>query len=298
MSKHTTDYYSYTNNSPLYPQWWSNLRYPPAKIWTSANLDQPPWQRVFEAPRLAVIGSRQASVYAQAITKQFVTNLVKALGVVIVSGCARGVDSYAHQAALAAGGYTIGLLGSGLNQITYRQQSIFEHPRALLISEFAPLAPAYKSHFVKRNRLISGSADGLLVVEASKRSGTLITVNYALEQGKEVFVIPQSLWNKNYEGVCHLVNLGAQLVTSPQQIARELWGVGTTEDTISDQQVILQRAQDNTQRKILRLLMQHQGRMLQAQLLAAIKDEEQSSLQALQQKGVVSNTFGVMTLSV
>lgn len=287
--------------SPYYPTPWLELDTVPATIWSNASLSQPPWDHVWELPRLAVIGSRQSSDYAAAITKQFVTTLVKSLGVVVVSGCARGVDSIAHQAALQAGGLTIGILGGGLQHITYRQRQLFSSSDSLLISEFAPTTTPYKANFVRRNRLISASADAILVVEAGARSGTLITVKYALDQGKDVYVIPQSLWNLNYQGVCDLVNQGAYLTTSPQQLAREVWGLGAPNEQIcqqsSYQQQILRQAQSPSQKDILQLLLENQGRLLRSELISRLPDAL-PALQTLQREGLVNNTFGVLTLSV
>lgn len=246
-----------------------------------------------------MIGSRQSSLYGEVVARQFVTELVQTLNVVIISGCAPGIDSIAHQAALQAGGQTIGILGCGLEEVTPRQRRLFSRQNAQLLTEFAPHTPAYKSNFRQRNRLISASADALLVIEANQRSGTQITVNFALEQGKDVFVIPQSLWNQNCAGVCYLVNQGAQLVQSPQELMQEVWGLGAggsnAKTNPSYRQQMLRLAANGAQKQVLTKLLDNQGRVLASEFVVPA---QQAALQALAQKGIISNTFGVWTLRV
>lgn len=173
-------------------------------------------RELLDRPSLAVVGTRQYSVYGRDATVSFVVGLVRA-GYAIVSGLARGIDSVAHQTALEVGGETIAVLGSGLD-VAYPAEhrdlaeTIAEH--GCLLSEFPPGTPPRKHHFPQRNRIISGLARALLVVEAAERSGALITAHYALEEGKEVFAVPGPIHNPTSRGTNRLIQDGAALVMS------------------------------------------------------------------------------------
>ncbi len=173
-------------------------------------------RELLDRPSLAVVGTRQYSIYGRDATVSFVVGLVRA-GYVIVSGLARGIDSVAHQTALEVGGETIAVLGSGLD-VAYPAEHhdlaemIAEH--GCLLSEFPPGTRPRKHHFPQRNRIISGLARALLVVEAAERSGALITAQYALEEGKEIFAVPGPIHNPTSRGTNRLIQDGAALVMS------------------------------------------------------------------------------------
>ena len=138
-------------------------------------------------------------------------------GICIVSGFARGIDTYAHKGALAAKGKTIAVLGCGLN-VVYPPENMELYKQILIkggaiITEYPLESKPERHHFPIRNRIISGLSDGVLVVEAKKKSGTLITVEYALEQGKEVYAIPGNITSENSEGTNELIKEGAIPVT-------------------------------------------------------------------------------------
>ena len=173
---------------------------------------------------LAVVGSRRASLYGLACAEKFSYSLAN-LGITIVSGLARGVDTQAHKGALKARGRTLAVLGSGLNNMYPPEnknlaESIAE--RAAVISEFpldtAPLA----RNFPRRNRVISGLSLGTIVVEAAKNSGALITADFALEQGRDVFAIPGKVDSATSIGTNRLIKQGAKLIDSVEDILEEL----------------------------------------------------------------------------
>lgn len=169
---------------------------------------------------LSVIGTRHPTQYGRKAARGFGTRLVEG-GMTIISGCARGIDSEALWGAIEGGGKVIGVLGTGIEEIYPKENGkLFEEVLAhgALISEFAPGAKPLKSHFPWRNRLISGWALGLLVVEAAIRSGTAGTVRWALEQGKEVFAIPGPINSEASRGCHKMIREGAHLVEFPGEI--------------------------------------------------------------------------------
>jgi len=174
---------------------------------------------------LAVVGSRKISDYGKAVTEQIVNELAGS-GLTIVSGMAIGVDAVAHQTALKAGGKTVAVLGSGINQIypaTNRNlaRQIIESGGAI-ISEFPLGTPPYKSNFPQRNRIISGLSLGVLVTEATEDSGALITTKYALDQNREIFAVPGDIFRLSAGGPNKLIKLGAKAVTSADEILETL----------------------------------------------------------------------------
>jgi DNA processing protein len=173
---------------------------------------------------VAVIGSRMPSSYGVEMTKVITQSLVEE-GLMIVSGLAYGIDIQAHQTTIAHGGKTIAILGSGI-EVCYPKehastyQTIKQHH--LLLSEYPGMTPPNKDHFPWRNRLIAGLARGVFVAEAKKRSGTLITVGYALYLGKDVYVLPHHANTDNSTN--QLIKDGAILVESGQDIVEHMTG--------------------------------------------------------------------------
>lgn len=173
---------------------------------------------------IAIVGSRRATYYGlQNATKLAYELAVK--GITIISGLARGVDSAAHRGALEAKGRTIAVLGSGLNIIYPRENERLAQDIAqngAVISEFALDTPPYRGNFPRRNRIISGLSLGVVVIEAARKSGALITVNCALEQGREVFALPGKIDSFTSRGTHDLIKHGAKLVESSEDIIEEL----------------------------------------------------------------------------
>jgi DNA processing protein len=188
-----------------------------------------------------VVGSRNATAQGAANARAFAQALSQA-GLTVVSGLAIGVDAAAHEGALGAQGSTLAVVGTGLDRVypaIHRDLAhrIAEHGG--LISEFPPGTPPRDSNFPRRNRLISGVARGVLVVEAALSSGSLITARYAGEQGREVFAIPGSIHSPLSKGCHKLIREGAKLVETAQDILEELGmggsraGVASNAETVS-----------------------------------------------------------------
>lgn len=175
----------------------------------------------------AVVGSRKADHSGCHIAEQFGAELAR-LGVCIVSGLAIGIDSAAHQGALTtrAAFPTLAVLGSGLNHIYPASNRKLFHKiinqSGLVLSQFEPDEPPYPVNFLKRNRVIAGLAQGALVIQAGGRSGSLVTARFALEEGRDVFVVPGSIHDPRYSGSHELIKQGAYLVTDVQDILHVL----------------------------------------------------------------------------
>lgn len=181
-----------------------------------------------QAEGLAVVGSRQATAYGRAAADFLAREAVHS-GLIVVSGLARGIDTAAHQGALAAGGQTWAFLGCGVDVIYPRENQrlvaqIIEN--GAVLSEFEPGTPPEAAHFPARNRLISGCARGVVVVEAGIKSGAMITVDFALEQGREVFAVPGPIFSELSRGTHHLLRSGAKIVEGIADITAEIpaWG--------------------------------------------------------------------------
>ncbi|MET0280629.1 MAG: DNA-processing protein DprA [Steroidobacteraceae bacterium] len=179
---------------------------------------------LLQRPQVAIVGSRRPTAAGQRIARDIATQLAAA-GFVITSGLAQGIDAAAHEAALAVGGATIAVCGAGLDTCyPAAHRSLFERiaRRGLLVSEFAPGVPPRAAHFPQRNRIISGLSRGVVVVEAAEGSGSLITAQRALEQGREVFAVPGSPLNPLAAGCLKLIRQGAVLVRGAADILPEI----------------------------------------------------------------------------
>jgi len=174
---------------------------------------------------VAVVGARNATRYGLDMTEQISRDLVRQ-GITLVSGLARGIDTACHTAALKGGGRTIGVLGCGL-EVSYPRENrdlIEEIVRAgAVISEFRPGVAPLATNFYRRNRIVSGLSKGVLVVEAARNSGSLITAAHALDQNRDVFAVPGNVMNKRSSGPHHLLKQGAGLVESADDIVQALF---------------------------------------------------------------------------
>lgn len=175
-------------------------------------------------PQLAIVGSRNPTQAGKENARAFAAYLVSN-GLTITSGLAVGIDACSHEAALDAGGHTLAVVGNGLDIIyPVKNRSLAERisQHGALISEFPIGTPAYPQHFPRRNRIISAITVGVLVVEATLQSGTLVTARHAMEQGREVFAIPGSIHNPLARGCHHLIRQGAKLVETAADIWEEI----------------------------------------------------------------------------
>jgi len=184
------------------------------------------WAECLEAPCVALVGSRRCSTYGQNVTLMLARELASR-GVTIVSGLARGVDAAAHRGALEAGGRTVGVLGTGIDQVYPRDHLRLAEEMltrgGALVTQFPLGTPPAPENFPYRNRIISGLSLGVVVVEASELSGSLITARLALEQGREVYAVPGNVTSRNSIGTNYLIkSAGAKLVQSWQDVASEL----------------------------------------------------------------------------
>ena len=172
---------------------------------------------------LAVVGARECTQYGKEMAK-YLAGSVAMEGIAIVSGLARGIDSYAHEGALLSGGITYGILGSGID-ICYPRENINLYMEMQkeggIISEYAPGVQPIAGNFPVRNRIISGLCDGILVIEAKEKSGSLITVDMGLEQGKDIYALPGRATDRLSGGCNNLIKMGAKLVTSPKDILED-----------------------------------------------------------------------------
>ena len=173
---------------------------------------------------VAIVGSRRATAYGLQCARRLSGDLARQ-GLAVISGLAYGIDAEAHRAALEAGGRTIAVLGSGLARlypVDHRRLAEDIAARGAVLTEYPMQTAPLAEHFPRRNRLISGLALGVVVVEASNRSGSLITANCALEQGREVFAVPGPIGSATSEGAHGLLKDGARLVTGVDDILEEL----------------------------------------------------------------------------
>ena len=176
-----------TRDNSSYPQKLKDIYDAPYYIYVKGNVS------ILNGECISIIGSRNCSKYGEIVAKRLAFNLSKA-GKIIVSGMARGIDAYAHNGSINAKGKTIAVLGSGVDQIYPRENEKLYYDilskGGAIVSEYAMGVKPISSNFPARNRIISGVSDKVIVVEAGERSGTFITVDYALEQGKEVYAVP------------------------------------------------------------------------------------------------------------
>ena len=177
-----------------------------------------------DALAVAIVGSRRATPYGIAAAERLASDLA-ARGVTIVSGLARGIDTAAHQSALAAGGRTLAVLGCGVDLVYPPENGPLVRAiesRGAILSQFPPGMPALAGHFPARNRTLAGLALGVVVVEAAERSGALITAGFAGDLGRETFAVPGRITSPTSAGANRLIQDGAKLVTCWQDIVSEL----------------------------------------------------------------------------
>ncbi len=184
------------------------------------------WSECLDRPCVAIVGSRRCSTYGQNAALMLSRELAQR-GVTIISGLARGIDAAAHRGALEAGGRTVGVMGTGLDQIYPRDHRKLADDivkqNGALVTQFPLGTPPVSENFPYRNRVISGLSLGVVVVEAAENSGSLITARLALEQNREVFAVPGNITSRNSFGTNYLIKgAGAKLVQQWQDVAGEL----------------------------------------------------------------------------
>jgi DNA processing protein len=202
---------------------------------------------------VAIVGTRRATAYGKDATHELASVLASA-GVTIVSGFARGIDAAAHVAALEAGGRTIAVLGSGLDKLYPPEHAaLAERVRAhgAVVTDYAPGTPPEASNFPPRNRIISGLSLGVIVVEAGEGSGALITTQFAVEQGREVFAVPGNIFNRGSRGPNTLIQQGAKVVLTAEDVLEELNLKMAAQHAQARAQLSLFAGADETERLLL-----------------------------------------------
>ena len=205
-------------DDPRYPGLLACIEDPPPVLWARGFVE------CLNSPSVAIIGSRAASPYALQIATRLAAELSER-GIVVVSGLARGVDSAGHVGCLSVDGRTIAVTGSGLDTIYPRENSGLATrivAKGLIISELAPSAPPLPEHFPLRNRIISGISLAVVVVEASEKSGSLITAGCALRQGRDVMAVPGSVLSGRNRGSHALLKVGAKIVETADDILEDM----------------------------------------------------------------------------
>lgn len=202
-------------NDREYPQILKEIYDPPISLYIKGNKD------ILNNPSIAIIGCREASDYGKKTARYFSYNLANK-NINIISGLAKGVDSYAHIGTLSTVGKTIAVVGNGLDSVypVENKELLYRILKkgGAIISEYPLGTRPEKMNFPARNRIISGMSKGIIVIEAKKKSGTLITVDFALEQGRDVYVIPGNINSVNSAGTNELIKQGAKLVTTYDEI--------------------------------------------------------------------------------
>jgi DNA processing protein len=205
----------------VYPSFLREIYDPPIALYVKGA-----WAECLDQPCVAIVGSRKSSTYGQNAAVMLARDLAQR-GVTIVSGFARGIDAAAHRGAIEAGGRTIAVLGTGIDETYPRDhkqlgEEILERGGAM-VSQFPLRTPPVSENFPYRNRIISGLSLGVVVVEAAENSGSLITARLAIEQNREVFAVPGNITSRNSFGTNYLIKgAGAKLVQQWQDIAAEL----------------------------------------------------------------------------
>ncbi len=249
----------------VYPSLLREIFDPPITLYVKGT-----WEECLNQPCVAIVGSRRCSTYGQNAALMLARDLAQR-GVTVVSGFARGIDAAAHRGALEGGGRTVGVLGTGIDQVYPRDHrkladEILEGKGAL-VTQFPLGTPPVSENFPYRNRIISGLSLGVVVVEASENSGSLITARLAIEQNREVFAVPGNITSRNSFGTNYLIKgAGAKLVQQWQDIATELppqiaakllpppFGEKRREKSLADQLSIVPETLSGNERSIFKLL--------------------------------------------
>ena len=249
----------------VYPSPLREIYDPPIVIYVKGS-----WSQCLDQPCIAVVGSRRCSTYGQNAALMIARDLAHR-GVTVVSGFARGIDAAAHRGALEAGGRTVAVLGTGIDECYPRDHrrlaaEILDKGGAL-VTQFPLGTPPVSENFPYRNRIISGLSLGVVVVEASENSGSLITARLAMEQNREVFAIPGNITSRNSFGTNYLIKgAGAKLVQQWQDIATELppqiaarllpppFGEKKKQQSLADRLAFVPEGLSRTESSVFRLL--------------------------------------------
>lgn len=208
-----------TINDSNYPEKLKNIENPPKQLFYKGNIELLKSNKI-----LGIVGCRDCSQYGKYVANTISNQLTKQ-GFIIISGCARGIDSFSHIGTIKIKKPTIAILGNGLDFIYPPENKFLEEAilnyNGLLISEYPDNAKPNKKTFPERNRIISGLSDGLIIVEAKERSGALITAEFALEQGKNIYAVPGNITSKTSVGTNRLIYDGAKILTNIDDVLED-----------------------------------------------------------------------------
>ena len=205
-----------TTEDSDYPLQLKNIQNPPTVLYVKGTMPQ-------TVKAVGVVGSRKATTYGLKVASTFAKDLGMA-GLTIISGGARGIDSAAHNGALKTNGKTIAVLGCGIDVVyPYENTELFKQivRNGAIITEFPPGTGPMAKNFPTRNRIISGLSQGILVVEAARKSGAMITAEFALDEGREVYCVPGSIFSPTSVGTHSLIKQGAKIVQRPEDILED-----------------------------------------------------------------------------
>lgn len=201
-----------------YPEGWLHSYLPPVVVFCAGNI------RLLEQPCLSVVGSRSPSAYGKTVLNDMIPPLV-AEGITLVSGLAKGIDQMVHSCAIKNGGATIGIIGTGLDVIYPRENASLQRKmmaEQLVISEYPLGSKPERYHFPMRNRLIANLSLATLVIEATEKSGSLITANLALQENRDVFAVPGNITSRLSVGTNQLIKAGAACVLNAADVLEEM----------------------------------------------------------------------------
>lgn len=272
-----------TINDDNYPENLRDLEDTPPVLYIKGRL------KMSDSNAVAIVGSRKMTHYGREVTHKFSAELAT-LGITIVSGLAFGVDAMAHKACLEAGGRTVAVLPSGIDIVTpssnsYLAKAILEGDGAI-VTEYPLGHPPLKTNFAARNRIISGLSKAVLVIEGAKKSGTLLTASSAAKQGRSVFAVPGPITSFTSEAPNFLIQTGAKLTTSVNDILEEL----NMQFQVDREKVetIIPRSED--EKKIFEILAQEPLHLDEVARISGLKVSEVSArLTVMELKGMVKN---------
>jgi DNA processing protein len=285
----TSDIALITEEDAAYPVLLKEIHNPPFIIYKRGTFD---WNN---KPLITIVGSRHCTAYGERVTETFSQDLVNA-GFGIASGLAFGIDTAAHKGVLKAQGDTVAVLGNSLDDASVSPHSQLKLAKAILnqggalLSEYPPITSATPYTFPARNRILAGISQGVIVIEAAKRSGSLITAHFALDFNREVFAVPGSIFSEASEGPHELIRSGAKISTGIQDILEELRPKNTDSTIPKNPSVALSL----DEKKIVSILSSeptHIDKILKATTLDT--SLVQSTLVFLEVKGLIKNIGGM-----
>lgn len=277
--------------NPIYPERLRQIDQPPPVLYIKGELSPN------DDFALGVVGTRRATSYGREATTTIVEDLVRQ-GLTIVSGLALGIDTFAHQTAVNADGRTIAVLGCGVDIIypssNNRLAAQILDGRGAIISEYVPGTQPEAANFPPRNRIISGLSRGILIVESGAKGGALITVEFANEQGRDIFVVPGSIFSRMSDGTNALLRQGAKAVTCANDILEDLSLLRVAEQ-VEIRQVV---GENDVEKALLRILAHEPLHIDEICLQSGLTAPDVSAtLMIMEVKGMVKN-LGAMRYSV